>query len=407
MDYCSTRNQIATYASSSSTGGVMLAKNIDCVTLDADLVACDTLTIQGQSITGITDVTTKTQNMAATAGNTVFAGNVIADDLEVHRITAVDSNAGVSVLSKVEQNINSSTGGVTLYLTNASLGTATTNYMGFLMGTSKTTNSTAWQMLYYNTNLAGSTNNRLEFKMLGYTTPTMSMIQGKVGIGNAAPTEALDVTGNAKVSGNLTLSGRLISAGLGASLGGTLNQTSKSSITFTDIANFSVNPNISEYRLEWAGLKSTGYGSASECPCIKVGTGGTTTTWYSTNYNGAVIRSGGAANGNNFYKEVTSGFIPIYPMISAVVWDQELSSSGSFTLKYAFAAGGGYIMKWDLTNVMYEKTNNTGQCQMVMGSGHIFIPTGLGKVTALGMFYNSLQAATTNMSYDIFAGYVQ
>ena len=207
MDYCASKNQIKSYAPT-ATGSTLFAKNIDCVTLDADYIGCSTLTINGQSITGITNVTNKTQNIldTTTANQTIMQGSLNVSDIETTRITAIDST-GLQVQSPVTQSISSSTGGLTLSLVNPTLGTATTNYMGLLMGTSATGSSRGWQMLYYNTNLAGSTNNRLEFKMAGYSTPTMSMIQGKVGIANAAPTEALDVTGNAKVNGTLAVTG--------------------------------------------------------------------------------------------------------------------------------------------------------------------------------------------------------
>lgn len=213
MDYCAAKNQIKSYAPTSA-GSTLFAKNIDCGTLDADYIGCSELSINGVPITGITDVTNKTQNILDTtsSNNTIIQGTLEVPDVETTRITAIDPTAGLTLNSKVDQNISTSTGGITLYLTNASLGTASTNYMGFAMGTSKTSSNNAWQMLYYNTT-SGSSNNRLEFKMMNQFTPTLSMIQGKVGIANAAPTEALDVTGNAKVSANLTVGGTLAVTG--------------------------------------------------------------------------------------------------------------------------------------------------------------------------------------------------
>lgn len=276
MDYCASKNQIKSYAPT-ATGSTLFAKNIDCVTLDADYIGCSTLTINGQSITGITSVTDKTRNIddTTTANRTLHNGAFVSADLETTRITAIDST-GLQVQSPVTQSISSSTGGLTLSLINPTLGTASTNYMGLLMGTSATGSSRGWQMLYYNTNSAGSTNNRLEFKMTGYTIPTMSMIQGKVGIANAAPTEALDVTGNAKVSGTLAVTGTSSFNSLSATV-------SSLTIATTNIKSTSAATNTSSVLL--SGLSETakyidvffnGIGiSTNEGLVLRVGTGTT------------------------------------------------------------------------------------------------------------------------------------
>lgn len=206
MDYCSARTQIKSYAPT-ATGSTLFAKNIDCVTLDADYVGCDTLTVGGVSFTDVPAVINKTRNILDTtsANQTNVVGTLQVPDVETERITGVGGST-IQFKSSTEHSISNSTGGITLYLTNSTLGTAATNYMGLAIGTSKTSSNNAWQMLYYNTT-AGSSNNRLEFKMAGQLVPTMSMINGKVGIANSAPTEALDVTGNAKVNGTLTVTG--------------------------------------------------------------------------------------------------------------------------------------------------------------------------------------------------------
>jgi hypothetical protein len=102
MDYCAAKNQIKSYAPSSSSGTTvtLFAKNIDCVTLEADLVACDALTIQGQpiSVSAVPDVIDKTQNMSAIANETTHTGNFIGADLQTTRITPIDTSTGLSLL---------------------------------------------------------------------------------------------------------------------------------------------------------------------------------------------------------------------------------------------------------------------------------------------------------------------
>lgn len=265
-DYCASRNQIKTYAPATASN-TLFAKNIDCVSLDADLVACDTLTVQGVDLSGYTDVLSKTQYQTASANNTTFAGNVTTSGVSTSQIAANNPTTGVSIPSIIDQTISNASNSITLYLVNPSLGTSS-NTMGLHIGTSKTTSNTAWQMLYANTNSAGSTSNRLDFKMLNQST-TLSLSSGLVGINKTSPTEALDVFGNAKISGTLTMTGQptfstgvapnrvYITANSGAAtvvLTGVNTSASRYKITFYRIGS-SVNPIVGMK----IGTGTTGY----------------------------------------------------------------------------------------------------------------------------------------------------
>jgi len=203
-NFCTASNQIGTYANSAS-GTILFAKNIDCVTLEADLVSAGAITVDGVDLSDYTDIVEKTQNISASLAQTTFAGNVTSPGLEVSQVQALDPVLGVQVGSTINQEIATTSSGIQFNMTNPSLGT--NNTMGMVIGTSKTLSTTGWQMLYVNTNSAGSQSNRLDFRMLGYTNPTLALTQGKVGINTQSATEALDVSGNAKISGTLAVTG--------------------------------------------------------------------------------------------------------------------------------------------------------------------------------------------------------
>ena len=177
-------------------------------------MACDSLTVAGEDLSGFVDIVDKTQYQTAAANTTTFAGNVTTSALTVNQISALNptTTTGVAIPSIIEQSIGSTSSGISLYLVNPSL-SATSGSWGMQIGTAKTTSNAAWQMLYINTNSSGSTSNRLDFKMLNQST-TLSLSSGLVGINKTSPTEALDVSGNLKVSG--TIAGTLLATVNGA-----------------------------------------------------------------------------------------------------------------------------------------------------------------------------------------------
>jgi len=86
-DVCNLANRIGTYApsSSSAVNVNLLSKNVDAVTVEANLVACDALTIGGVPITTVS--AEKVQNItAATPAQTTFNGQVTMTDLSTTQI---------------------------------------------------------------------------------------------------------------------------------------------------------------------------------------------------------------------------------------------------------------------------------------------------------------------------------
>lgn len=201
---CTPSNQIGTYAPS-AVGSILFAKNIDCVTLEADLVSAGTLTVDGVDLSTYVETVEKTQNIdRALLGSTDFNGSLTVPQLITNQISALDPITGIEIGSTINHQNATTSSGNPVNITNPSL--ATNNTLGLLVGTSKTSNTNAWQILYVNANSAGSQINRLDFRMLGYFSPTLALTQGKVGVNTSAPTEALDVTGNAKISGGVYVS---------------------------------------------------------------------------------------------------------------------------------------------------------------------------------------------------------
>lgn len=105
MDYCLPSQQIPSYAPSSSGGGtsnLLTTKNIDCVTLESDIVKCSVLTINGNSISqgDVTLLEEKTQNQTGTPGLTSFNGTVDADYINTNSLATnqIDSN-GLSTIT--------------------------------------------------------------------------------------------------------------------------------------------------------------------------------------------------------------------------------------------------------------------------------------------------------------------
>ena len=83
---CSAANLISTYTPSAAGSEIsLLSKNVDAVTVEANLVACNALTIQGVVVD--TSTSDKIQNISsATAGVTNFTGEVTMTDLSANQI---------------------------------------------------------------------------------------------------------------------------------------------------------------------------------------------------------------------------------------------------------------------------------------------------------------------------------
>jgi hypothetical protein len=82
MDYCLASNQIGNYVSSGGTPSNYQTRNIDCVTLDADTVTCNKLTVDGVEVdTELQDIVAATQHQTASASMTTFTDSVDADQI--------------------------------------------------------------------------------------------------------------------------------------------------------------------------------------------------------------------------------------------------------------------------------------------------------------------------------------
>jgi len=254
-NFCTASNQIGTYANSAS-GTILFAKNIDCVTLEADLVSAGAITVDGVDLSDYTDIVEKTQNISASLAQTTFAGNVTSPGLEVSQVQALDPVLGVQVGSTINQEIATTSSGIQFNMTNPSLGT--NNTMGMVIGTSKTLSTTGWQMLYVNTNSAGSQSNRLDFRMLGYSNPTLALTQGKVGINTQSATEALDVSGNAKISGTLAVTGLFTPTLPIVSMAPTILSANSGATTLTNTPSIPTSAKVINIHLN--GVSLSGYG---------------------------------------------------------------------------------------------------------------------------------------------------
>lgn len=146
-------------------------KNLDAVDVAATNVSCDNLTVKGENITNVLQNVTN-----PAAGSTSFTGLLSADNILASNTTTTASLvSGTTSAGTLSATSINDTGSLTVG------------------GASSVQALTA-------TSLTSSGDLTVDTNVLKVDT-----VLNRVGIMNAAPTEALDVTGNAKVSGNLTV----------------------------------------------------------------------------------------------------------------------------------------------------------------------------------------------------------
>lgn len=89
-DYCSAYKFIGNFASGSSGGtSTTYIKNLDAVSVEADLVSCGKLTINNVEIDDtVSSLTTKTQYQTASADNTSFTGTVTSTGVRAATVSA-------------------------------------------------------------------------------------------------------------------------------------------------------------------------------------------------------------------------------------------------------------------------------------------------------------------------------
>lgn len=126
-DYCSASKFIANYAASGTGSATAYFKNVDAVTVESDLVACNQLTIDGVSVDGtFSTLNDKTQNQTAVPNTTTFTGTVAATGINTAN---VNTN---TILPFSGSNVYIGSGGTGISYNNSNnrvgIGTASAGY---------------------------------------------------------------------------------------------------------------------------------------------------------------------------------------------------------------------------------------------------------------------------------------
>jgi hypothetical protein len=214
--------------------------------------------------------------------------------------------------------------------------------MGLRMGTSKIATNSGWDMLYVNAG-SGLVSNRLDFKMSGQTTPTLSLINGLVGINKTSPTEALDVTGNVKISGTLTLTSQpTFPAGINPNRVYITGNSGTSTVTLTGInttaqrykiilykIGSSVNPIVS-LRL---GSATTGYQASAFTYTNLLATGIDFQSVYAP-VNGRALGNGSLLSGTIFVDRVLSPVNTFAQFVLSGTTFQSNSTGSEYAVNY-------------------------------------------------------------------------
>lgn len=434
-DVCNIANQIASYTPSSTVS--LLSKNVDAVTVEANLVACNALTIQGIPVT--TTSSDKIQNISsATAGVTNFTGEVTMTDLSTDQIetdiiipktgtsvtitdagvvnptlTVIPSTGRIGVNYTTPQNTidvrSGSTATTPSFLvdaTNSRIGIGTTS-LNYPIHVSNPTTSTVALAGFLAPNLPVSANASI---FVGTTTSNLAALRYVTSATNTTATNQLALSVGSTNILTSTNSATNIAFPLYANLGSTVMVAWAQTVAVNNFkaenmlnASAAVNANFApyNYRLDFTALKADGYGTTVNQPLLRVGYGGATTTW-SSNYSGAVAAERGGST--TIYEEVTASGIPLFPILTGTSWNSNDEHSGTLTLTYQGAAGGGYIYKWDLSTVVYQPS--VSGANMTRGSGYIFNLTALGRPTALGIFFSASDLTTLSLTAQIVSARV-
>lgn len=390
-DYCSSYKFIGNFASGSSGGtSTTYIKNLDAVSVEADLISCGKLTINNVEIDDtVSSLTTKTQYQTASANDTSFAGTVTSTGVRAATVSAnsmipysgtsinfgtntvyMNTSAkyvGINTVSPAysldvngEGNFStalrvtsSATSSVTLLqLLGPSVSTATTtNEIRMFIGT---TNSTRTGGVIAWCPRATVTDNRLSFYVTGTSTPRLDI--------NASSTSP-----NVSITGSLCTTPLVVQA------------TSGSSVTLSNIPSAAT-----VITLSFVELGQSGNGSVF----LRVGsTSISSTNIYSYAFN--------QKNSTNEYCEGGHG-VSFISLCRPLGNSEKLYGNLTLTkLKYSTAityavsgtlriAGGTdetqIVMVSGWINTQYEIT----QVQIIPGSGYTFnVSTALMQVTTL------------------------
>lgn len=434
MDVCVSANRIGTYTASTNPDIYLMSKNVDAVTVEANLVACDHLTIQGVEISTATN--TKTQNItSATTNVTNFTGMITAADLSATQmeidaiipkagtgITVTDAGVVNPILTIIPtQNrigLNYETpvntidvrSGITATLpsflvdaTNSRIGMGTTSLSYPLHIVSSATTTSVPLAAFLVPALPVSGNCSL---FVGTTTSNYAALRYQTSATNTSATNSLALSvgstnvltsTNAVASFNVPLyanAGQIFPIAWAATTA-VNNFKAENMLATSATVNSSFAPH--NYRLDFTSLKATGYGVTTGKPILRVGYGGSTTTW-SSNYSGSVVAEGSSGSATT-HEVVTAAGIPLYPILSGTSWSEAYEHSGTLRLTYQAAAGGGYIYRWDLETILYVPGG--AGAATTRGSGYIFNLTTLGRPTALGIFFSTTDLASLRLTAQI------
>jgi hypothetical protein len=181
MDYCLPENQIGTFEDGGGGSGSVSTRNIDCVTLDADTVICTNLTIDGVEVdTELQHIVNATQNQSATSfpQETVFTGDVVADELQASVIMTDDIQAPsgtLTILSPVTTSSTLTTTGT--FIVNNTTATGTTT-LTQLFAPNQTSGNTTMQI-----GRNATSNNSLSIQHF-YTSSGSTSNYGKIALTN-------------------------------------------------------------------------------------------------------------------------------------------------------------------------------------------------------------------------------
>ena len=209
---------------SSFGGSTLNIKSLDCVDVAANTVACDSLVINGETITidptTVSDVQNKTQNQTATAGYTSFSGSTTVDTLAGNSLAAttgiINTLAVDNITSYVNTKINIDSGVVVIDTTNNYVGvnqsspTQPLHVTGNILASGSVTGSslvgTITTPSQTSITSVGTLSSLTVTGSLTVDTNTLKIdpTNNRVGIVTTTPTQALDVTGNILASGSVT-----------------------------------------------------------------------------------------------------------------------------------------------------------------------------------------------------------
>lgn len=255
MDYCNASNQIGSFVPSGTLTQNIITKNVDCVSLEADLVSCDTLTIKGveypQSIDSVISATQHQSAVTNPYALTTFASSLSASEvttpgqITTNTINPYGSTPTITLGStKPGLVVNNTTGYVGIGTSSPTTflditGTSTSpgvtlrsifplssgSSNRILLGASSTISKDAGFVDFVYTS-SGSTSNQIRMGLLNQSSPMiivsgtattitgdvnidsntfkLDSVNNRVGINNSAPTQALDVVGSIVATGSIT-----------------------------------------------------------------------------------------------------------------------------------------------------------------------------------------------------------